>query len=300
MDTNILAAILTSTLFAAVVTGLLNYIINYKKIVAENLILERKLWRESMKEISYEIAQATNTKFLRLAITKLKVNINAYGQNNSSQYMLDGHIWELIKVFEADEKINTTKIMVYANSFTNMISTLIKYDWERSKSEIKGNSNIKGILVTNIMCILFGIISNIYDLYRKKIAVTESFLIELILITFAVGMFCICVYYLICKSTQYIFERWKTENTMKIRFAYYLLSVLVLFIMISNTCMTSDTINNFLGIQFKITAKFQTSGMLLGGVITLIHINELYINRMTYCKTIIKLVNCIEQKLQQL
>lgn len=67
-------------------------------------------------------------------LVSLKTRINAYGidQNNLNA---DAHIWKLI------DKINICREEEYANlkeQLINYLSLLLKYDWERSKSEVYG------------------------------------------------------------------------------------------------------------------------------------------------------------------
>jgi len=160
MDNELLIIVLSSTVLATVITCFFNYLVNSKNHISDNIVGERKLWREAMRSISKELNDAMDIDAVRIVIAKIKVNINAYGYRNTNNYMQDGHIWKVIEKFENEEKFDNNLLLKYKNVLTNMISALLKYDWERSKGEIRGNLQIKGIVLTNIICTAVGIVSS--------------------------------------------------------------------------------------------------------------------------------------------
>lgn len=187
--------ILASTVLSAILTGCFTTIIQSKKNVLDNITNERKVWRETLREISCEIYAADEIEALHISSVKLQTRLNTFGILNSNNYLIDGHIWKLLKKFdEADcynENIDKEK-----QRLIKLISALLKYDWERAKSEITGNTtkkfgfifvvaqiiaivlfndsqNIKGIilyLISNLIIYLLTFVSetvrkmnNIYD-----------------------------------------------------------------------------------------------------------------------------------------
>ena len=76
----------------------------------------------------------TDSKKQEESINKLRTRINAFGYNQNIKhgnyyYMSDGHIWDLLDDFSYDEQ-DLKKLSFY-------LELLLKYDWERSKNEVK-------------------------------------------------------------------------------------------------------------------------------------------------------------------
>lgn len=131
--------LLGSSVIAAVITAIFSFIINQKNGKLEYITAERKAWRESMRNIVEEM-QGTSYKKTLKCIAKLKVRINAYGNNYSQNYMDDAHIWKLIKKIEGLNSDDEAELRKSQKQMTGYISLLLKYDWERSKKEVRGNT----------------------------------------------------------------------------------------------------------------------------------------------------------------
>ena len=127
-----------SSVIAAFITAIFAFIKSDKQGKLEHITLERKNWRESMRSIMEEIQGASYQETLNCMV-KLKVRINAYGSNCSHNYMDDAHIWKLIKKIEKMDCNNTNELHKCQNQIIEYISLLLKYDWERSKREVKGD-----------------------------------------------------------------------------------------------------------------------------------------------------------------
>lgn len=151
---NTLMVILSSTVISAIITTILTFITNKRKDTVENIIKERKIWRDELRLISNEIATCKKIKELKVAVSKLKVRINAYGIGKDTIFK-DSHIWSQIRKLEEKENMKKSDLEKNKIIFIDLISCLLKYDWERSKSEIKGNIHTKLVIVSFVSCYLF-------------------------------------------------------------------------------------------------------------------------------------------------
>lgn len=135
MDTNTL---LGSAVIAAIISGIFSYWGLSKKGKLQYITEDRKEWREKIRKIASRIDGASYKKTLKI-LTDLKVRINAYGHNNVKvSYWADSHIWELIDEIEKSEA-SPEILKVQQKQLVEYISLLLKFDWERSKDEVKGN-----------------------------------------------------------------------------------------------------------------------------------------------------------------
>lgn len=146
--------ILSSTVISAIITTILTFVTNKRKDTVENIIKERKIWRDELRLISNEIATSKKLKELEVAASKLKVRINAYGIGRNSIFM-DSYIWEQIRKLEKNENITNDDFKRTKVIFVDLISCLLKYDWERAKNEIKGNIHTKITIISFALCYIF-------------------------------------------------------------------------------------------------------------------------------------------------
>lgn len=101
-----------------------------KKNNLEYITQERAKWRKTLRKILVDIEDTSKREN---AIIRLKGQLNPYGinidkKNMKPDVMKDGHIWNLLDACE-DEK-NYERLSLY-------VELLLKYDWERSKNEVK-------------------------------------------------------------------------------------------------------------------------------------------------------------------
>lgn len=116
----------------AIISTILTFIQANKRNNLDFVTKERSEWRKSMKDILVDL-NSVSADEQKLAISRLKTQINPYGKNrevkNSKMYFMnDGHIWDLLN--NETDKIDFDKLSLYVN-------LLLKYDWERSKREIR-------------------------------------------------------------------------------------------------------------------------------------------------------------------
>lgn len=131
-----LETILGSIVIGGIISGLVSIMINRRQSNLQYITAERKEWRKEIREISYKLCGASYKDTL-LLLASLKTRINAFG-NNSNKYIEDAHIWELIKKIEMT-KPSKEVLKIQQEQLIEYLSLLLKFDWERSKVEVKGN-----------------------------------------------------------------------------------------------------------------------------------------------------------------
>lgn len=124
---SIISAVGISTIISAIIA----FVQNNKKNNLDFVTKERSEWRKKLKEILSELSDDTKKES---AIIKLKSEINPYGKdmelkNTKPYYMKEGHIWDLL---DGGKEVDFERLAFY-------IELLLKFDWERSKSEVKFN-----------------------------------------------------------------------------------------------------------------------------------------------------------------
>lgn len=92
---------------------------------------ERSEWRNKLKELCSELLDDNNQeRSVDAILSDFRTRLNAYGYIERNNIYKDGHIWDLLDKIEADPNHNLKKKLVIYITF------LMKYDWERSKSEV--------------------------------------------------------------------------------------------------------------------------------------------------------------------
>jgi len=134
----------------AILSAFLVFINNSKKNKLDFVTRERSEWRREIKSIIVDLLSGNNRSS---AIKRLETQLNPYGRYISKEdayefYMNDGHIWKIVDNFDYSNK--------NVKTLTKYLELLLKYDWERSKREIKYD-----IFNSFIYCILIiGTLSN--------------------------------------------------------------------------------------------------------------------------------------------
>ena len=135
MDLN---TILSSTLISGIISALVIYINSKREERLKYITGDRREWREKMREIASKLHGATYDDTLKV-LTELKVRINPYGKDKEDRTCFqDAHIWKLIGEIEKT-KINDCMLCKKQQQMIDYISLLLKYDWERSNGEVRGN-----------------------------------------------------------------------------------------------------------------------------------------------------------------
>lgn len=124
-------SIISAVGISTIVSAIIAFVQNNKKNNLDFVTKERSEWRKKLKEIISELSDDSKKES---AIIKLKSEINPYGRNMAFKntkpyYMKEGHIWDLL---DRGDDVDFDRLRFY-------IELLLKFDWERSKKEIKFN-----------------------------------------------------------------------------------------------------------------------------------------------------------------
>jgi hypothetical protein len=124
-----IVSIISAVGISTIVSAIIAFVQNNKKNNLDFVTKERSEWRKKLKEILSELSDKSKKES---AIIKLKSEINPYGRNMKLKdikpyYMKEGHIWDLL---DSVEEVDFDRLAFY-------IELLLKFDWERSKSEVK-------------------------------------------------------------------------------------------------------------------------------------------------------------------
>lgn len=147
VNTNdIITIVLSSSLLVGIISAGVTFVVNKRNNDLKYVIEERKIWRQELRNIVDEL-ETTRMGDRQKILQKLKVRINPYGEKDGS-IMRDSHIWEIIH--ELEEVKSITDYNMKKKRLVMYISLLLKYDWERTKKEVKGDKDRKGLLITFI------------------------------------------------------------------------------------------------------------------------------------------------------
>lgn len=123
-----IVSIISAVGISTIVSAIIAFVQNNKKNNLDFVTKERSEWRKKLKEILSELSDDSKKES---AIIKLKSEINPYGRNmefknTKPYYMKEGHIWDLL---DRGDDVDFDRLGFY-------IELLLKFDWERSKSEV--------------------------------------------------------------------------------------------------------------------------------------------------------------------
>lgn len=136
-------------LSSAVIVAVLQYFQGEKNNKLQYITEERAKWRKEIKEL---ISQIEESDFGTIGqhLTDLGKNLNGYGYRQDGEYVLtnidffqDMHIWrEMHMIQVAVEHQDRNSFEKSKNNLIHYLFLLLKFDWERSKQEIKGEKAI--------------------------------------------------------------------------------------------------------------------------------------------------------------
>lgn len=154
-----IADLLAAFGIGTIISAIFVFIQSSKRNQLDLITKERSEWRKGIRLIIADLLDGRNR---RLAISRLKAQINPYGINLTDEskddyYMKDGHIWKLLNSFTYNEE-DCEKLSRY-------LELLLKYDWERSKNETRYS-----ILNFGIYFLVIGVsLVNFYGVYSGNI-----------------------------------------------------------------------------------------------------------------------------------
>ena len=173
METSQIITLISGTGIGAILSAFLTFVNSSKKHKLDFITKERSEWRREIKSIIVDLLGGNNRSS---AIKRLETQLNPYGRYISIEdrynfYMNDGHIWELVDNFDYSNQ--SVKLL------TKYLEILLKYDWERSKREIKVdvfNSFIYFILIIGSLSNSLLILFKINDLSQNIILAISSYI----------------------------------------------------------------------------------------------------------------------------
>lgn len=162
--------VLTSSVIATVLSVIGNVLSDRRKNSLEYITKERSIWREDIRAIAEEIS-ASDEETIHKALTKLQVRINAYDRFlNNNHADGDQFIWMCIELCENIKEKDALNVI--KKNLLVALSLMLKYDWERSKEEVKGNINVIKITLGSLFQILvFILLIPILDMPLPLVAV---------------------------------------------------------------------------------------------------------------------------------
>jgi hypothetical protein len=130
MEVGQIIALLSGAGIGTILSAILVFLNNSKRNQIDYITKEGAEWRRQLKTILEDLKDNQKKDS---ALIQLKSQINPFGKNmdikySKPYYMKDGHIWDILD----NNVIDYDKLSLY-------IALLLKYDWERSKTEIKFN-----------------------------------------------------------------------------------------------------------------------------------------------------------------
>lgn len=142
MDTSELLNLLLSS---AVIVALIEWISKNKSNYLQHITNNRAEWRKSLKDISVKLYDSDKTT-IGSVFTALKGNLNSYGLHPSGNYpskikldyLKDEHLWaEMDEIQTNLSSMSSKEFLQKKERMVEMISLLLKFDWERSKREVR-------------------------------------------------------------------------------------------------------------------------------------------------------------------
>lgn len=158
--------IMESAVIVALITSAVSLWTNLRSSTQKHITSERSVWRNEIRKIGEQIGK-TDGQGLKTLLDRLKLRINAYGKNSEGDYIHDSHLWETINSL----KSSTESMIPYLKEcLVEMLSLLLKYDWERAKTEVRGRIYI----IAGYGSIFCGDIYMIYVAMRKQAIIGEE------------------------------------------------------------------------------------------------------------------------------
>lgn len=125
-----------SVVLSAIISGLISLYSANRSNGLEYITKERSDWREEIRICSEQLRSASYQNTVKIC-DRLKTRINALGRRMSNRYSDDAHIWEIIEIIE-NKNFNMNKLSKLQLILQEYLSLLLKWDWERSKREVRG------------------------------------------------------------------------------------------------------------------------------------------------------------------
>lgn len=139
-----ISILLGSAVVSTIITTIFNQYDNRKNNTLKYITEERKKWRETIRSISEKIQtcefHGQDEKNIEKYLVELELNINSCGWGSKNDIKEDAYIWDEInqirRVDNEDYFKKHKELLIY------YISIMLKEDWDRSKNEVNGYSQV--------------------------------------------------------------------------------------------------------------------------------------------------------------
>ncbi len=157
-----ISILLGSAVVSTIITTIFNQYNNRKNNTLKYITEERKKWRETIRSISEKIQtcefHGQDEKNIEKYLVELKLNINSCGWGSKNDIKEDAYIWDEINQIRRVE--NEDYFKKYKELLIYYISIMLKEDWDRSKNEVNGYSQVfveilTLIFVNSAVCCLY-------------------------------------------------------------------------------------------------------------------------------------------------
>lgn len=173
--------IIQSVASSAVIAVIINMIFQSKSNRVQFLTSSRAEWRTNLKMYAEQLNKS-DYRDIDDVLTKIKMNLNGYGCYNLNDYpsdekldfLKDEHIWKEINNIEvACRQKKNSKIVVerHKQRLIQFLGLLLKFDWERSKEEVKMNIMALislGTFVIMIISCFFQMTQELKDIFSNE------------------------------------------------------------------------------------------------------------------------------------
>lgn len=182
-----ISVLLGSAVVSTIITAIFNQYNNRKNNSLKYITKERKAWREKIRSIAEKMQmcefRGKGKKDIEKYLVELELNINSYGRGNIGSDKEDAYIWnEIDEIREVD---NEEYFKRHKELLIYYISLMLKEDWDRSKNEVIGFSQMF-VEVLSIILINLGLAY--FYLYIGKYAFTTYIvtLVKVVIYTVAI------------------------------------------------------------------------------------------------------------------
>lgn len=167
-----LSTLLTSSVVAAIVSGVVSFMQFERGNSIKHITGERSAWRIEMKtaivNLRKAFAEDPNSFEVEEALACIETRLNPYGKHSREvvltdfkrvedltrqaseetlYFFRDGHVWRAFEKFKSERSTSSLDDLI------DYLTMLLKYDWERSKSEILANKYwVLSIIISCIGC----------------------------------------------------------------------------------------------------------------------------------------------------
>lgn len=205
--------ILEVLLSSAVIVALIEYISKNKSNNLQYITSARSEWRKAMKQTACRLYQA-DREHIGEVFAELKVNLNGYGffssfdqypADKQLDFYRDEHIWKQIayieeKMYGWEEETFTRE----KNKVNEYITSLLKFDWERTKQEVKSKSLI--LLCTVLYICVHIPVLHLFPGDKSLIGQISERIIPITCIVLA--LISVCLPYMVNEAKIFQFGKW--------------------------------------------------------------------------------------------